>query len=792
METFLHSLTPPRRAAMEFLLHHLPASDLDCYDAEMLLQFVDHALALRQEAAWCAALDEELFYHYVLFPRVNDEALSFHRAIFREALWERITACPTVEEKILEVNRWCHECASYEMQDDRTASPLTVYHAGSGRCGEESTFLVSALRSVGIAARQVYAPRWAHCDDNHAWVEALCGDTWHFFGACEPEPIPDKGWFNAPASRALLVHSRLFGSGEHPLHGEKLGTVSGVTHYNQTHRYAHTVRRRITVVHAGAAVEGALVHIQVLNEASFHTIATLRTDAQGQVFISLGQGDFHIFAVFGEKFAECDCTAGEDPVLVLDVFHRDCDDWKSINYFAPPDAPVNPAPLSDVQKHCRAEVLTHGNALRHARLRVMSSPELPAARGNGDELLAFLHRDNDPRRAALLHTLTDKDLRDATAAVLESHLQLLPAQGELPDALYFPYVACPRIALEPLTAWRAALLEAYPAQERERFCAAPMLLWDALSARCQPAESYQNLSWTPIAALHSGHCDLKSLYLLFTACLRTWGVPARLRPTDGIPEYWQAEAWHSLRTEQTAQLTILNREGAQYRRDWTLSRFEDGIWKLLTLPEQTSWVLPAGEYRLITSVRLPSGNQFAALRGLSLSAGEHKEIALLLRPYELSDLLFSQRLPLMRAYTPDEEVVEDLCRTSSRPALLFWLEEGGEPTEHLLNELLADCATVQTLPVDLIFLLRGQESLAHETLARTLAALPDIHVLFDDWGYDLEQTARHLTCDPERPPLVVALDRAGNAVYAASGYSVGRIPLLLRIADHLVKREKLL
>lgn len=41
-----------------------------------------------------------------------------------------------------------------------------------GRCGEESTFTVAALRSVGIPARQVYTPRWAHTDDNHAWVEA--------------------------------------------------------------------------------------------------------------------------------------------------------------------------------------------------------------------------------------------------------------------------------------------------------------------------------------------------------------------------------------------------------------------------------------------------------------------------------------------------------------------------------------------------------------------------------------------------------------------------------------------
>ncbi len=70
-----------------------------------------------------------------------------------------------------------------------------------GRCGEESTFLVAALRSVGIPARQVYTPRWAHTDDNHAWVEAWADGKWYFLGACEPEPVLNLGWFNAPASR---------------------------------------------------------------------------------------------------------------------------------------------------------------------------------------------------------------------------------------------------------------------------------------------------------------------------------------------------------------------------------------------------------------------------------------------------------------------------------------------------------------------------------------------------------------------------------------------------------------
>lgn len=294
----LAGLAGARRNAMAFLLDHLPDSDLDCYPPALFLRFADHALALRNTVPWCGALDWELFAHYVLFPRVNDEDLSFHRELFHQALWPRVKGLPAAEDRVLEVNRWCQEHASYQAQDDRTASPLTVYRCGSGRCGEESAFLVSALRSVGIPARQVYVPRWSHCGDNHAWVEALCGDRWRYLGACEPEPVLDRGWFTTAASRAVLVHSRVFGAaGPSPLHGELLGREGGVTWFNQTPRYADTAVYTFRALLAdGSPAAGARFHLQILNEAAFRTIAVLTAGADGTARAELGRGSVHVWA----------------------------------------------------------------------------------------------------------------------------------------------------------------------------------------------------------------------------------------------------------------------------------------------------------------------------------------------------------------------------------------------------------------------------------------------------------------------------------------------------------------
>lgn len=790
-----------RECAIAFLRTHLPQSDWDCYEESLFLRFVDHALALRCSAPWCADLEEEIFLQYVLFPRVNDEDLSFHREIFHTALWERVVNLPTTAEKVLEVNRWCHEIASYQMQDDRTASPLTVYRCGSGRCGEESAFLVSALRSVGIAARQVYAPRWAHCDDNHAWVEALCDGQWRFLGACEPEPILDRGWFNAPSSRALLVHSRVFGQADHPLHGERIGTEGAVTWYNQTARYALTHRKTVRATVDGHGVVGARVQIQVLNEASFHTIATVLTDSRGEGSIALGHGDFHVVVQWGSYYAECDCTASQDIITIdLSANHNIDTEWHCVDYIAPLDAPLHRAILTEEQKRDRAAVLSEGRAMRETRLATLSSAiddDSPyvelfrAARGNMPEIRQFLEMDTDPRREAMLRSLSEKDLRDATAEVLQSHLDTVAPQGELPDAIYIPYVLCPRIGLEPLTAWRKTLVSVFsPHNTKEPVALYHTLLADmAISAE----RTYANLTCTPMQAWQTHRCDWRSFQILYVAILRTMGIPARLRPMDGIPEYYQNGTWHTVQREDTATLclTVGDADTAQYRQNWTLSRREEDGWTLLHL-EDRAWnegvltlVLRPGRYRLQTVVRLPNGNQFAAYREIGLGVGEQQTVPLFFRSYELSDMLRCQALPTMSAVTMTGEAVADICHGNGCPTLLFWLEEGGEPTEHILNELLAARDALQAVDVSIQFLLRGRDSVQQRTLALTLEQLPFVRVLLDDWAFDVEMTARHLTCDPDTPPLAVVCDKNGNAVYGISGYHVGSVSQLLQIVAYL-------
>lgn len=768
-----------RQRELAFLREHLPESDLACCPEEVLGAFVDHALFLRETAPWCAELEWEIFEHYVLFPRVNDEDLSFHRRTFYDALWPRVRGLAKVEEMVLEVNRWCHEWASYQAQDPRTASPLTVFRCGSGRCGEESAFLVSALRSVGIPARQVYVPRWAHCDDNHAWAEALCGGRWRFLGACEPEPVLDRGWFNTAASRAVLVHSRLFGMGSSPLHGEPLGREGAVRWYNQTARYAPVRAVTFRAVAQGRPAAGAKFRLQLLNEAGFHTIAALEAGEDGTATAELGLGSVHVTAAWRGLWAEGDCH-GDGLTLRLLPPEEAATAWKSLDAVAP-EASGNAAALDPGQRAARAAVLAAGNALRQQRTaafdRLSGNPAwddlLREARGNRPAIAAFLERDGNPLRQRLLRTLSRKDLRDVTEETLEDHLTNAPPPGEIPEDVYDRYVLCPRIELEPLTPWRGVL-------RQELAPADPRQLWRDLNRRVDtsPGRTYANLVWTPAESWRSHRCDRRSLKLLYVACLRAMGIPARLRELDGAPEYWAGGDFHTPEPEETGVLELRCETHMVYGQTFTLSRWTGDGWAVLTLPEGAKRIpLSAGRYRLITATRLPNGSQYAALREFPIRPGRTETTNLYRRPFDLEGSLFCQNLPALPAVTPEGETVPDLFKMMGRPAILIWAEPGAEPTAHLLGEL---AQARQTLTAAVVLLAREKSGLEG----------PDVRVLLDDWDYDLELVARQLNCSPDTPPFAVVCDSRGRAVYAVGGYRAGSAALLIRAAECVAAGEK--
>ena len=76
-------------------------------------------------------------------------------------------------------------------------------------------------------------------------------------GACEPEAVLDLGWFNAPASRALLTHTRAFGDYNGP--EEVMSKTRNFTEINLIGNYAATAKVQVQVLDKAGKKTDALL-----------------------------------------------------------------------------------------------------------------------------------------------------------------------------------------------------------------------------------------------------------------------------------------------------------------------------------------------------------------------------------------------------------------------------------------------------------------------------------------------------------------------------------------------------
>ena len=807
---------PETALAAKYLYMTMPLSDAANYPVDVFLDYAENGVRLWRGAENIRALPEDIFLNYVLYHRVNEEEIAPCRKLFcgeiRAFMEENgkaeLLSGNDRKASAIEVNYWCAQEATYHCTDDRTLSALTVYRRGNGRCGEESVFAVNALRSVGIPARQVYAPKWSHCDDNHAWVEIWHEGDWYFLGACEPLPILNKGWFTNASSRAMMVHSRWFdgkASGE-----EKIGKDGMVTMLNELSRYAKTCELAVKVTDGeGQALAGVEVSFQVLNYAEFAPVAAGQTNKDGYCRLTTGLGSLMVQAVYEGQTAcvvvdtretrECtvkisgdvsgDIAGGSDEASGMES-------WAAIDMIAPVDTPVNtdmPTPEQTVIGNRR---LDEANAKRIAKTEGWVNPECEkflqgaaAADGEDGDVLGDL-------RAELLEVLTEKDRTDLKAEVLEEHLNFaLPYEDTLEHSLFVKYVLNPRVDDEVLMKYRETVENAFSDEEKLLFRENPAAIWTAVRERVvsYPERERASVITTPEGCLKLGVGSGLSRKILFVAIARTLGIPARLNPEDRSMEYWKDGAFVRVlpEAEKNCRVILKAENGVvwKYFQNWTMAKLEQGWYTSLRLGD-LEWRdgvlnadLEAGMYRIVTSNRLPNGNMFAYVYHFSIGAGQEKEIVLKLREADLEDMLESIELPEFSLRKDEEgrETVEASALTEGRKRILMFLEESREPTEHILNEMMEQREAFAALKDTVVFVVQSGAALKDPTIARARAMFPEIPVYYDCFADHIELLGRRMYVDHEKLPLIIVTDGRLNGIYATSGYNVGTGDMLLRL-----------
>ena len=563
---FNQKLTQKEREALTFLYAYMPLGDIACYDGAFFLRNVQTALKTREEMPWGKSIPEREFRHFVLPVRVNNENLDSARWIFYEELKPRIQHL-SLYDAVLEVNHWCHEYVTYTPSDARTSSPLASIKTAYARCGEESTFLVAALRSVGIPARQVYTPRWAHTDDNHAWVEAWVDGEWMFLGACEPEPVLNLGWFNAPASRGMLMHTKVFGKYNGP--EEVMQRTPLFTEINVIDNYAPCSRAEVVVTdEEGNTIEGANVEFKLYNYAEFYTVARKTTDANGTTFLTAGNGDMIVWATHNGNFAFTKLTFGTDSVVRLQITESAKDSQLStLNSqldIIPPREWANLPTVTDEQRAENNRRFAYEDSIRNAYIATMFDEAeariyvdsqmykyienpydiadiLVASRGNHATILEFLERVDGYEigdKVDFLFNLSAKDMRDITTEVINDHYEWFDSIAERQSASYTcisRYIRNPRVANEMLTPYRSFFRNAIDEEQRIQYRKNPMLLvdWVRQNIAIDPECNLGGAPIQPMGVWKARTADALSRNIFFVALARSLDIPARIDEVTG-------------------------------------------------------------------------------------------------------------------------------------------------------------------------------------------------------------------------------------------------------------------
>ena len=802
-------LTADEQEALKFLYAYMPLADVTDYPTSFYADNVRLSFKARNEMSWGKNVPELLFRHFVLPIRVNNEPLDASRAYFYKELKERIKNL-SMHDAILEINHWCHEKVTYQPADARTSSPLQTLRTATGRCGEQSTFAVAALRAMGIPARQVYTPRWAHTDDNHAWVEAWADGKWYFLGACEPEPVLNLGWFNAPASRAMLMHTRAFGNYNGP--EEVLQRTNNFTEINLTSNYAPTAEVKFEVIDTdGKPVSGAKVEFKIYNYAEFYTAVTKQTDAQGRTSLSAGMGDLLIWASKDGKYGYSKASFGKDNTVTITLNHNVLSDKSKASFeeetfnIVPPAENAKTPYVSDEMRKENNRRFAYEDSIRKAytatfltkeqaeKINPRAAEYLVKSRGNKKTIIDFLarHKDNEARALGILATLSDKDLRDIPTEILEDNFTAKTNQ------------LSPRVEDEMITIpFKNYIEKAFAGKTTDMFRKDPTALvtWINKNIRIAPEYNALQIAQTPVGVMESKTTDERSRDIFFVDVARSLGIEARKDVVTGKVQYKKDGKWMDVKFESKEQATastgklVLTYEPSaflddpKYYNHFTISRIVNGSPQLMNFEEgqadmgngtcwsntfKNGYSFDTGTYMLTTGTRLASGSVLAATRIFNIEKGKTTTLPLDIRQ-DANDVSVIGQFNSESIISKDGKDVSILSQTGRGYYILAVLGVGQEPTNHALHDIEKERAAFESWgrPVVLLF---ESEADAKKFQKDEFGSLPStVQYAIDKNGAIREQIAREMKLQSKtQMPMFIIADTFNRVVFSSQGYTIG-------------------
>ncbi|MDY5969456.1 MAG: transglutaminase domain-containing protein [Bacteroidales bacterium] len=717
----MDTLAQNEQEALKFLYAYMPYSDMADYDRDFFLKQVRAAFKAREDFAWGEMVPEDIFRHFVLVYRVNNEDLDTARLYMQEQLKERLKGL-SMYDAALEVNHWCHEHVAYRAADARTSAPLATMRTSLGRCGEESTFTVTAMRAVGIPARQCYTPRWAHCDDNHAWVEVWVDGRWYFLGACEPDAELDMGWFAVPSTRTMMVHSFVFG----PYAGQEEVNYATALYskVNMLPNYAPFKKARVTVLDAqGKPVKDAKVNFKLYNYSEYYPLAVVNTDNEGVASLTTGLGDLLIWATDGKHYAYAPIDMRKQDTMTLWLTRTEGTDYSEEYHMTPPvagEAKVTPSPEKKATNDLRiaqedsmradyvASFPSEKNYLTYLKPNqnitdAQAWELIRTAEGNYQAVADFLNKHTEKVPGLFLYdylkSYSDKDLRDVPTSIFEAQLTQYDRNANYTKEVYQKGILPARISNELVRDWRLMGAK-YPDLPRT-----PEALrqWTLKNIAVDDTGNYYNCPISPMGTMRLRHSDRHSRDIFYVAACRSVGIPAYLDNATGNIFVYENKGWRTVtfeaaeKPQPTVTLTLTDKGNEPkepvYWTHFTLARYKDGDFVTYDFEDDPRMAhfpatvqLEPGYYLLSTGNRYPEGDVLSRMEYFRVSDGQKLTKEISIRP-----LVPKSAAKVFGTLSPSLDVVQGMATVADyageKGMIMLFLGDYREPSKHLVKEL---------------------------------------------------------------------------------------------------------
>lgn len=827
---FDQQLTLEEQEALQFLYAYMPLSDLADYNGDFFLQQVQYAFKAKQEMPWGKTIPEDVFRHFVLVYRVNNENLDTARVLFFNELKERVKNL-SMYDAALEVNHWCHEKVTYRGADIRTSAPLATMRTALGRCGEQSTFTVTALRAVGIPARQCYTPRWAHSDDNHAWVEVWVDGKWYYLGACEPDPELNMGWFSTPATRTMMVHTNVFGKNNLPDEKNLVTPLYSIS--NMLSHYAEVKKITIKVLDTqNKPADQATVKFKLYNYAEYYPIATSTTNQNGEAQITTGLGDLLIWASKEGTYSyqKIDVRKQNEITLVLDK-KGGAEYVEMLDIYPPVEKKVVKEITPEVkQRH--AQRLQYEDSLRNSYIATFMTEEqaktiinenlttdqivrtIKRSEGNYAEIIKFLnkHTKLEPglHLNRFLESLSDKDLRDTPAEILESHItHFIPKLVNIKTVTllsneedpYFKGILPARISNELIRPWRPFLTEKMGAIVGKTPTIETLMNWVKNNITISNTDNYYKCPISPQGVFELRVCDPLSRDIFFVAVCRSLNIPAYF---DGATEkiyVFENGSWRDISfdpskmKEQTEKGTlVLNYKPAKnevklnltYWIHFTIAKFENGDFVTFDFendPRMSQFPatlqLDAGYYMLSTGNRYNDGVVLSRVEFFTIAPGETVTKQIIVRDLVPRDKKYGKMDIKQNLFgTLQNSSIEKVM--NNKKLVLCFIDPTREPTRHLFKDMGSLKAQFEAWGGSIIFVIPSVKNTGDFHFEKWNLPKQSVFII-DEQSTFMQKLLKETKQEfKEEYPLLFIINEQGDIILKSEGYRIGAGEMMLK------------